>query len=190
MNKKILALNGSPHKNGMSAKMISCAVSEAEKHGDKVKAFDLYDLNIAYCKGCRKCGDIEKCVFHDDIDTLYDEIKNCDIIILSAPTYWANVPACVKNIFDRLVGAAMDNRKMIPKPRFTDKQKYLIMTSCDTPFPFSYIFGQANGTLKAMKEFFKTSGMKKLGSISVSSSRKYDSLPKSAENKIRRFLSK
>ena len=85
------------------------------------------------------------------------------MVVLAAPVYWANIPAVVKNIFDRLLGVAMEETKTFPKARLSKNQKYFLLTSCNTPAPFSYLCGQSTGTIRSMKEFFKTSGMKYAG---------------------------
>lgn len=63
-------------------------------------------------------------------------LRECDTVILAAPVYWANVPAPVKNMFDRLLGVAMEETATFPKPRLSGK-KYMLLTACNTPSPFS-----------------------------------------------------
>ena len=54
-NKKMLALLGSPRKNGNIAKMLDLAIASAKQIGYEVDFIDLYDCNIKYCKGCMAC---------------------------------------------------------------------------------------------------------------------------------------
>ena len=98
------------------------------------------------------------CVRKDDVQEIAELLKICDIVILAAPTYWANVPAIVKNLFDRLLGVAMEETKTFPKARLSNKQRYILLTACNTPAPFSSLFGQSTGSIRCMKEFFKTAG--------------------------------
>ncbi len=158
--KRILALAGSPHREGATAGMLGYAVRTARQRGYEVDYINLYDENIAYCNGCRTCMKTHMCVQKDDIQKITQLLKACDVVILAAPVYWANVPAVVKNLFDRLLGVAMEETKTFPKPRLSDKQKYILFTACNTQAPFSYIFGQSSGAIRSMREFFKTSGMK------------------------------
>ena len=48
-------------------------------------------------------------------------IKDADVIILASPVYWANVPAIVKNLFDRMSGTSMEETNTFPKPRLSGK---------------------------------------------------------------------
>lgn len=162
MSKKVLAILGSPHKIGTTATMLDHAINRAQEKGYQVTNINLYEKNIGYCKGCKVCHKTQECVIKDDIIEITKSMKESDIIILAAPVYWANVPGVVKNMFDRLCGVAMEDTKTFPKPHLKGKE-YLLLTSCTTPAPFSYIFGQSRGAFRNMNEFFKTAGMKCIG---------------------------
>lgn len=187
MKKKLLAIMGSPHENGSTAAMMACAIKAADLNEWEVITIYLYQKQIAFCKGCRACIDTGKCVINDDLQEIADQIKSCDRIILAAPVYWANVPAIVKNLFDRLLGTAMEETKTFPRPRLSPQQHYLLLTACNTPFPFSWLCGQSKGTLRAMEEFFKTSGMKRLGSVVFANAKGSSTLPANIIKKIKRL---
>lgn len=119
----------------------------------------------------------------DDIQEIAKLLRECDMVILAAPVYWANVPAVVKNVFDRLLGVAMEETKTFPKPRLSKKQRFLLLTACNTQAPFSGIFGQSTGAIRAMKEFFQTSGMKYIGKC-VWTGKKKREIPKKIKKKI------
>ncbi|MCR4590362.1 MAG: flavodoxin family protein [Lachnospiraceae bacterium] len=179
----VLAILGGPHKNGMTASMLDISVKAAENAGYSVKRADLYDMNIDFCKGCNVCNTTGTCIVEDDIQDIAESLKKCDIIILAAPVYWANVPAAVKNLFDRLTGTAMEKTSGFPKARLAGK-KYIILTSCDTPAPFSWIFGQSRGAIRAMDEFFKTAGMTPLQKVVVSGRPNKTGVPENIVRKL------
>lgn len=181
--KKVLAIFGSPHTNGMTAAMLEDAIYAAERKGYCVTKVNLYEKNIGYCTGCRACFATECCVIKDDMQAIAALLKECHIVILAAPVYWANVPACVKNFFDRSLGVAMEETNTFPKPRLSGK-KYVILTSCNTPAPFSWIFGQSRGAIRNIDEFFKTAGMKAAGKIVCANAAKRSKLPKAVHKKI------
>ncbi|MCB6608445.1 flavodoxin family protein [[Clostridium] symbiosum] len=159
-DRRVLAIAGSPRRNGVTSKMLECAVNAAERNGWKVDKINLYEKHIEFCSGCRSCLTSGMCVRNDDIQEIAALLQECDTVILAAPVYWANVPAAVKNMFDRLLGVAMEETGTFPKPRLSERQKYVLLTACNTPFPFSGLCGQSSGALRTMREFFKTSGMK------------------------------
>ena len=184
MKKRMVALLGSPHKTGSTASMLDCAVKEAMGNGWEVTVIHLYEKQIGYCQGCRACLGTGICVHHDDLPEIAGLIKSCDRVVLAAPTYWANVPAVVKNLFDRLLGTAMEETAAFPRPRLSPGQGYLLLTACNTPYPFSWIFGQSRGAIRAMNEFFKTSGMKKLGTVAFAGAKGRSHLPAGIQKRI------
>lgn len=187
MSKRLLAILGSPHKNGATATMLEYAMKIAEKYNWQINYVDLYEKNIAYCNGCRVCMKTENCVQQDDIQEIAKLLKECDALILAAPVYWANVPAVVKNMFDRLLGVAMEETSTFPKARLSGKQKYFLLTACNTAAPFDRLFGQSTGAIRSMKEFFKTSGMTYAGTCVWTGQNKKE-LPKNIKRKIQKYL--
>lgn len=183
--KNILAILGSPHSDGTTAAMLNYTISEAEKAGYNVTKINLYEKKLAYCTGCNTCDRTGVCVQKDDIQGIAALLKESNIVILTAPVYWANVPAPVKNLFDRLKGTAMEETKAFPKPRLKGR-KYIILTSCHTAFPFSWIFGQSRGVIHNIDEFFKTAGMKPISKIVYSKPSAKSEFPKSVIKKIKR----
>jgi len=163
MDKKLLALLGSPHKDGATGTMLGYVLQIAGQQGWQIEFVNLYEQRIDYCKGCRVCIKTGNCVQKDDVQKMSRLIRECDMVVLAAPVYWANVPAVVKNLFDRLLGVAMEETKTFPKARLSKKQKYFLLTSCNTPAPFSFLCGQSTGAIRSMKEIFKASGMKYAG---------------------------
>jgi multimeric flavodoxin WrbA len=184
---KVLAILGSPHKEGITAAMLNCAADAAQQAGWQVEKVFLYEKQIAFCKGCRRCMETKNCVQKDDMVEITQQIRQCDRVILAAPTYWANVPAAVKNLFDRLLGAAMEETNTFPKPRFSSDQQYLLLTACNTIFPFSRLCGQSTGTVRAMNEFFKTSGMRHLGTVTADGAKNQKGISLRLQKKIRRY---
>ncbi len=187
MKKKLVAILGSPHENGSTAAMLRCAIQAVDPKEWEVTTVQLYHQQIAFCQGCRACMAEGICVLADDLQAIAQLLKTCDRVILAAPTYWANVPAVVKHLFARLLGTAMAETPTFPRPRLSSKQDYLLLTACNTPFPFSWICGQSKGALRAMNEFFHTAGMKRLGAVVFPRAKGRGELPRRVEKKIKRF---
>lgn len=185
---KTLAILGSPHTDGITAQMLDIAIDAVKARGDEVIYMNLYEKNIQFCRGCRKCLEKKECVMiKDDMAEITEWIKESNTIILAAPVYWANVPAVVKNLFDRLLGAAMEETATFPKPRLSGKE-YVLLTSCNTPMPFAYIFGQSAGAVRAMKEFFRAGGMKCKGIAVCGNTSKNREVSGKLRHKIERFF--
>lgn len=187
--KELLAILGSPHANGMTAAMLNYAIRRAEEMGYNVTKINLYEKNLSYCTGCRACMDTQTCIQKDDIQEIVMCLQKCQTVVLAAPVYWANVPAPVKNLFDRLLGTAMEETSTFPKPRLKGRS-YMLLTACNTPSPFSWIFGQSRGAIRSMDEFFKTAGMKPVGKIVCAGAANKKELPKLTIKKIDRCMKK
>lgn len=162
---KIIAIQGSYRDNGITTMMLKYAVEKTKAQDNEVTYIKLHEKKIEYCKGCRKCFDSAECFFkNDDLHEVAHAIKEADVIMLATPVYWANVPAVVKNLFDRMSGTSMMETKTFPKPRFKGK-RYILFTACNTPMPFAKWCGQTTGLKRAVKEYFKTSGVECIGTV-------------------------
>lgn len=187
--KKMTAILGSPKDNGNAAKMLQIAMDKAKSIGYEVDFIPLNKKVIANCKGCMACRKTKCCIIDDDMKVITKRIEESDLIVIASPTYFANVSAPVKVMFDRLAGVVMDdNNSMIPKPKLRKTQKYILMTTCSTPFPFDRIAGQSTGCIRAMKEVMNISGMTYVGKVIFPGTRDKKEIPSRIINKIEHMI--
>lgn len=188
--KRIVAIQGSYKKNGITTTMLKEAVRKAEEMGHEVTYINLFEKNIEYCRGCRKCYETGDCVYkNDDMQEIASYIRQADVIILAVPTYWANTPAIVKNLFDRMSGSSMIETKTFPKPRLTGK-RFIFLTACNTRMPFAELCGQTRGIKRAVYEYFKCSGIKKIGTVICSNTGIVKEVPAKKLRKIDLLIEK
>ena len=112
--KKVLAVIGSPRKNGNTHVLVSRILEGMSNEGISTETIFLNDLNIKECDGCHVCWKSERCVKKDDMSNLYNKIIESDAIIFGTPVYWYAPTALMKGFIDRFVyfnGAK--NRKKI-----------------------------------------------------------------------------
>ncbi len=66
--------------------------------------FPLNELDIHYCRGCFACRTNRdgRCIMQDDMDNIYDNIKDFDSFILVSPIYFNQISAQAKTFIDRL----------------------------------------------------------------------------------------
>ena len=100
---KILALNGSPRKNGHSKALLKLFSKTAVENGHEVDVFDSYQHNV---KGCTACGACKKsdhtlCAVQDDFQQLLDKIKDADCLIFASPVYFGTISGELKCVLDR-----------------------------------------------------------------------------------------
>lgn len=99
----VIALLGSPRRNGNSAALAEAAVSGATAAGAEVESFYLHGMDIRPCSACDACkgetsGD---CIVDDDMQALYPRLRRADAIIIASPIYWFTVSAQTKLVMDR-----------------------------------------------------------------------------------------
>ncbi|PWR70584.1 flavodoxin family protein [Methanospirillum lacunae] len=102
---RVLAISGSPLKNGNTSRLINAIVGDLEKSDItdlKVKEISLAGSLIRPCKSCRKCMKEGHCVLKsDDFSRIVRRMKKSDLIIIGSPVYFHDVNGQIKNLIDR-----------------------------------------------------------------------------------------
>ncbi len=99
--KKILAIYGSPRREGNTSLLLRKAVKGARDAGAAVEEIVLRDLKMSPCLeiyGCKKTG---RCAIQDDFQQVYDKLDQCDGLMLATPVFFYSVSAHVKILIDR-----------------------------------------------------------------------------------------
>lgn len=104
---KILVLNGSPRPNGNTAGMVKTFRQAAEGHGHQVKMFNVCKMNIKGCLACEYCHGKGRgqCVQKDDMQEIYAELNDTEMLILAAPIYYHGISGQLKCVIDRFYSA-------------------------------------------------------------------------------------
>lgn len=99
---KLLAIAGSPRRNGNTDRLLNEVVAGAAAQGAQVKQVVLADLDISpcrHCDGCIQTGGI--CSIADDMQLLYQDLRDYDKFIFSSPVFFMGIPAHAKAMIDR-----------------------------------------------------------------------------------------
>lgn len=89
---KVIAIMGSPHKNGNVSTLMSEVIHGAKVAGHDVKLYNINEMNISGCQGCRKCKDNGiDCVLNDDLKPYWNELHTAGALIVGAPNYCSNI---------------------------------------------------------------------------------------------------
>ena len=104
MSKNILVLNGAARQNGNTAKLVEAFADGARSAGHQVKVFYLDGMDIHSCKGCLRAGKDSKhpCSQRDDMDQIYTEFADADVVAFASPLYFWTVTGTLKTAADRL----------------------------------------------------------------------------------------
>jgi multimeric flavodoxin WrbA len=112
---KVIAINGSPRRNGNTSILMGHIMEELGKEGIATEEVNLGGSVARGCTACMKCGENQDghCVFDDDIvNTCIDKMVEADGIILGSPVYFLDVTAEMKGLIDRAGFVAMANRDL------------------------------------------------------------------------------
>ena len=101
--KRVLIVAASPRKNGNSTILALKAAEGVNSNGGEADVAPIGNLKIAPCNACDICRDKpeEGCVIKDDMQPLYQRIKDAEGIIFASPVYWFNLSAQMKLFIDR-----------------------------------------------------------------------------------------
>jgi len=108
---KVLALNGSPHKNGGTAAAIKLVSFELEKHGIETEIIQIGNEVIKGCIGCMSCKKTgsNHCIFNEDIvNVCIDKSAEFDGLILASPVYYGGIAGTMKSFLDRFFFAGIN----------------------------------------------------------------------------------
>ena len=98
---KIILINGSPRKNGITAQILQCMQDKLTSNGAETELINLSELNMQHCNGCCSFYRTGHCHIHDDAEKLSEKIVLADGIVIGSPTYASNVSGLLKQFIDR-----------------------------------------------------------------------------------------
>ena len=102
---KAVAFNGSPRmKRGITELLLSAFLQGMRDCGTEVKLFYPSEMKIHPCS-CGKlyCWNVEpgECCLEDDMQLIYPELREAEILILGTPVY-IPLPGALQNVMNRL----------------------------------------------------------------------------------------
>lgn len=109
---KVLAINGSPHKGGNTAKAMHVMAEVLREQGVEVEEVHIGSKVIRGCMGCNACyrNRDMKCIHGDDpVNELLPLAAQADGLILGAAVHYAGINGTMKSFLDRLVYLAEAN---------------------------------------------------------------------------------
>lgn len=101
---KVIALNGSPNKNGNTKEMLNILKQELNIKKIACEIIDIEEIfkNIKqpFCINCSKpCN--ENCFKDTKLEDTFNKITQSNILIVASPVYFGNVSAQIKAFFDK-----------------------------------------------------------------------------------------
>ncbi len=72
-----------------------------ESTGKSYELIELREKRFAFCDACKDCYESFSCLKKDDMQEIYQKLRQSDSIVLGSPTYFDNVTALMKSFMDR-----------------------------------------------------------------------------------------
>lgn len=102
MKKKILVLMSSPRKGGNCDTLSDAFIKGASESGHESEKVYLKDVNILPCLGCSACqNNGGNCIRKDDMASIYEKMKEADVIVYASPVYFYTWNGIMKMMIDR-----------------------------------------------------------------------------------------
>jgi multimeric flavodoxin WrbA len=112
---KVIAINGSPRKDGNTAYGIELVSNELINNGIEVEVLHVGKERIRGCIDCGQCikNKNEKCGFDDDcVNEGIQKIKDADGVLLASPVYYSGITGTMKCFLDRAFHVANVNDEL------------------------------------------------------------------------------
>lgn len=97
----VLGIMGSPRRGGNSEVLLEVFLEEVAKGDVKVKAFNIGDVEISPCSGCRFCEKEGFCKVSDQMGEFYPLFRQADLVVVSTPVFFYGLPSQLKALVDR-----------------------------------------------------------------------------------------
>ena len=101
---KILALNGSPNKDGCTAFLLNTVLNAAKEAGAEVEMeyvqSAILECSTPFCVACSTpCN--QSCYAGTGVERIFAKMCEADVILVGSPSYFGTVSAQIKALFDK-----------------------------------------------------------------------------------------
>ena len=99
---KVLAINGSPRKDGNTAHMLKTVLEVCTNDGHQTELYQAGGQPVLGCLACTYCTTNKgRCVRGGWVNELYAKMKAADAIVIGSPTYFSDLTPETKAVIDR-----------------------------------------------------------------------------------------
>ena len=97
---KVLGISGSPRKGGNTDTLLAEMLRGAADEGAETKTIHLNNMKFVTCQHCDGCLKEGNCVIQDEMQDIYPEFEQADVIILATPIQFMGITAPMKAMID------------------------------------------------------------------------------------------
>ena len=104
----VIAINGSPRKNGNTAELLKHALNGAASKGAATEIIHLYDLQYKGCISCFACklkdtAGLGRCALNDELSPILEKVMESGVLLLGSPVYYSGVTGMMRSFMERLL---------------------------------------------------------------------------------------
>jgi multimeric flavodoxin WrbA len=158
---RVLAVLGSPRRNGNTDTIITEFLRGAASAGFEPKFIVPTDLGISPCDGMNQCFETGRCVIKDGMNAVYEDVLSATHIVIATPVYFMGPPGTLKSFIDRFqaVWARFEILKE-PPPAAAGRKGFAIVAGATPEEGKMY-----RPTISIIKAFFNVTGFSYAGDM-------------------------
>jgi multimeric flavodoxin WrbA len=103
---RVVGIVASPRKQMNTDNIVQRILDGCQDSGVSIAKIYLNDLEIHPCQAC-KIQDGSGCIYHDDMDKIYEVLEEADGLVMGTPVYYNTVSSQMKLMIDRCYCLAM-----------------------------------------------------------------------------------
>jgi len=148
----LVALNGSPVAGSSVERLLDAMRAGAEEAGGDSRRFDCNAIEVKPCQACGPEPTTGYCIFHDDMDPIYDSLRSAHAVAVGSPIYFDGVSAQLKLVMDRCNCITMLVR--LPeggygfRPQWARTRRGVFVTACSSRHRYDLAERSVRGFLK------------------------------------------
>ena len=99
---RVLLINGSPHKNGCTARALQEIENTLHAEGIETDLIRIGNSDVRGCISCNSCDATGRCVFDDKVNETAPLFERADGLIVGSPVYYGSPNGTLLSFLDRL----------------------------------------------------------------------------------------
>lgn len=102
MTHRVLLINGSPRRNGCTARALQEIETVLHAEGIETDLVHVGNSAVRGCISCNTCGKLGRCVFDDLVNETAPLFERADGLIVGSPVYYSSPNGTLISFLDRL----------------------------------------------------------------------------------------
>ena len=94
----VLLVNGSPHRAGCTDTALREVGETLRQEGIGADLFWIGAKPLSGCIACRRCGELNHCVFQDAVNDFLDMAGDYDGFVFGTPVHWGGASGAITSL--------------------------------------------------------------------------------------------